>query len=694
MPATSRMKAKCLYSACRWPPGHAACGLALMGILLLLVYWPGFSGVWILDDFRNIHSNPNVHADDLTWESLRPAIYGFSQGGRQLQRPVSYLTLAANYALGGTDPLGYHIVNWLIHLLSAVAVYLLARITLSLPAMAGRCGGNVHGAALLGALLWAVHPIQVTAVTYIVQRMAALAALFSFSAMICYAKGRVHPRWPARIGWYALCTISCVLAFGSKQNAVMLPVSLFLYDRCFLASADRGTGFPRMPILAALVTLICAAAFYYGGVNLITSGYDTRPFTLPQRALTEPRVLWLYLWMLFIPRSDRFTLLHDVALSRDLMTPWTTLPAVVGLSVLTILSVLIRRKYPLAAFAWLFFIANHAVESSVLPLELMFEHRNYLPTAFIFIWIGTLFTTTHNTFRDSHLVRGMLILTGIVTIVSLGHTSYMRNRLFVDDIAFWSDNAEKSPELHRPWHNLGVAYFKAREWSSAIAATEYSMDKKILARTPQKYVSHLNLAKFYYLNGDAKRSIQHYRMVLQLKPNHPEALNGLAEVYLSKGDLERAGFYNTRALHVTPAPPEILLTRSRILLRQGDAAPAFGAAARFLGQAPDNPMALFVMGRAAQMRGHEASAKRFFHQALALKPDFNAAALALMDIAVSQGDPDAVCDLHQRMVDRDKGIKIGRLAAAYHDKYGSFDEERRRALSAVTAQCREMVRRH
>lgn len=652
-------------------------GLVLLTALLLTVYWPGFQGKWFLDDFDNIHRNANVHAESISAEDLAPAIYGKNAGRHKIDRPVAYLTLALNYYFGKTDPLGYHVVNFLIHLLTAMTLYGLALSTLNLPGLKRHNGTASHAAALLGTVLWAVHPVQVTAVTYIVQRMAALAALFSLLSMMGFVRGWTAKTASAKVIGFALCGISGLLAVGSKQNAVMLPASLWLYHLFFLFQPPSRPRRRWLAGMGAALALGGLLAVYHNVPQWLVDGYAYRPFTLTQRLLTEPRVLLGYLGLMVYPVSARFTLLHDVTVSTGFWHPPATALALASLIFITGLALRFRRKAPLAAFAWIFFLLNHLVEGSLLPLELAFEHRNYLPSVFLFIAGGCGFLTAVDYFASSRLVQPLVVACGIVVLASAAHTTRMRNSLFTDEIAFWSDNVVKSPALHRPLHNLGAAYFAAGQDALGAAVTQRALDGKGLARINQKYLSHLHLAEHALRIGEEKQALYHYAEALRLLPNHPESLDGLARVMLRRGDLSAALRANRQALRVAPGDAGFLLTRAMIRLRQGRPQDAFRDAMEAWRARKNPPLALFLLGETSRMQGKLNAAAFFFNRSLELRPEAVAPMLALMEIVDVRGDaPRETSPLCQRLRQHASQTTIGRLLAAYRQEYGFLGSSR------------------
>jgi hypothetical protein len=512
-----------------------ALGILLLWILLLVIYWPSGSGQWYLDDFGNIHQNPNVHARSLTWDALYPAVYGRSPVHRHLDRPVAYLTLAANYAVGGTDPFGYHVVNVLIHLLTTAVIYLLVRTTLAMPAMRPRYGASAHAVALLGALLWAIHPIQVTAVTYVIQRMASLAAMFSLASLLCFARGLQAPAFARKAAWVAAAVALGLLAFGSKQNAVMLPVSMALYVWVFRpGDPARPTNRRRWLFAAGAVILVGMVALYHVGPDALLRGYRDRPFTLFQRLITEPRVLWFYLWMLVYPINARFTLLHDFEVSTGVLNPWTTLPAMVLLLAAAGVAAGQRGRRPLLAFGVLFFLFNHAVEGSVLPLELVFEHRNYLPTVFLCVAAAAGILSVMDHFKNSRLVQTMTVSSTVLVIIAAGHTTYLRNDVFTDRVALWQQNVAAYPDLHRPRHNLARALFDTGAIRDGLVEMTAALHHRGGARRSQKLVTYYNLGLAYMALGDLDAAEKAFGQVVSLARGHKGSWIQLAHIALER----------------------------------------------------------------------------------------------------------------------------------------------------------------
>lgn len=368
--------------------------LVLLLAVTALIYAQGAGGPFLLDDYANILNNKALDIERPDWQAVQAAAWSGHAG--PLQRPVAMASFALDMAIaGGPDAVWFKGTNILLHLATGLLLFFLAR-ALARQYAAVTAPGAAAGAvspdraALLVAGLWLIHPLHVSTVLYVVQRMTILAALFAVAAMLCYVGGR---RWlVAGRTWRGLALAAGgTIAFGilsiySKENGALLVVMLLAVEAAFFRF-DFGPRAPAWvrPLAAAGLALPSLAILGYLGLSAAASaGHDPQAgFVWWERLLTQARVLFFYLSEIVYPDPFRMSLYHYGAFppSEGWWQPATALPAALTWLVAMGLAVygLVRRRWVLPAFGLLWFLAGHLLESTVLSLELVFEHRNYLP---------------------------------------------------------------------------------------------------------------------------------------------------------------------------------------------------------------------------------------------------------------------------------------------------------------------------
>jgi tetratricopeptide (TPR) repeat protein len=398
-------------------------GLPLLGLIIVacLAYWPGLNGPYVLDDGENILLNPSVALTEFTGDSILAALTGNDSG--PLKRPFAAFSFALNhYFNAGFYPaFAFKATNLGIHLINSYLIYLLCLKLLRTPRLAPRLDDNQRRrAAAFTAALWALHPIQLTNILYVVQRMNSLSALFVLAGLILFVHGRAllgstNARGIVFMAGGVLGGMT--LGLASKENAALLPLFALVIEYCFFQfqAPDR-----RSQILLsvfyltlAVLPVVSFAAWLMLHPDFILDSYTARHFSVFERVLTETRILWFYIGLILLPTGNRLGLFHDdIALSTGLFTPVTTLFAVVGILLAFGLGMARARQHPLVAFAILWFLAGHAIESGFLGLELAYEHRNYLPSyGVIFTVAYGLTVSARNKYLASPLMLAVILLT-------------------------------------------------------------------------------------------------------------------------------------------------------------------------------------------------------------------------------------------------------------------------------------------
>ncbi len=515
-----------------------------LAVVIFAIYSNTFNASWHFDDFVNLVDHPGMHLKRFNWSEIKGTL--FADRGR-LNRPVSALSLALNYHFSGTNVFSYHLVNIAIHCFSAIFLFLFVLHTLKLPALEKRYGNIGYSVALLASMFWAINPVQTQAVTYIIQRMASLAGLFYVMALYAYSRARTASSKSSRGLFLTLCVLSSLLAFGSKENTFALPVSIALYEiilvRKYYSVREWFKTHKRIwvTILAASIGLMAAYLYFRQGGHLFSfmDGYQKRVFTLGQRLLTEPRVILFYLSLLLYPIPSRLSLVHDFAVSQSLMEPVTTLISVLVIVALLLGATVYARRWPLVAFCVMFFFLNHVIESTILPLELVFEHRNYIPSMLLFLPIAIVLVRVASTGPKSSLAAPAA---AIIAAILFGgaYATYARNWVWNTPETLWVDAVSKAPGLWRPWQNLGLVYAEKKDYAKALPLFLASLSKRTDANKNDKHLTHYNLGVVYQNLGQIDKALFHYNEAERIYPAFAGSHNNRGAIFFQQGRLEEA----------------------------------------------------------------------------------------------------------------------------------------------------------
>jgi len=591
-------------------------------IIILAIYSNTFNASWHFDDEPNITDNHNLHLKELSWQKIKGTFFANPFQPGKLYRPAACLSFALNYYFGRDNVLRYHIVNISIHFLAAFFLFLFIYHTLNLPLLKARYGPNSYFIALLAATLWTINPIQTQAITYIVQRMASMAGMFFIVSMYLYLKGRMATQNPAKIILFLLCTISSLLAFGSKENAVMLPATLFLYDFLLIQGISRENTKKNLKILlvAAILTLsisIIYLAFVDTTLSSFFRLYEKRVFTLWERLLTQPRVIIFYISLIFYPVSTRLSLAHDIVISRSLFDPSTTILCIILIIGIVIGSLCISKREPLISFSILFFFLNHAIESTILPLELIFEHRNYIPSMLLFVPIAIGLINAISYFSYKRSMQKIITLSIILVIIGLGHATFMRNFTWRNEESLWIDCTDKYPDLHRPQHNLAKYYNDINNDKKAIVEYEKALGLKLINRKDEKAITYFNLGVIHLLRKEFKKAKGYFLQAMEIDTCCPGAHNNQA-IVLAATTRNYEEVYNElqKAITCQPASMSARSNLGILLVKSGRIDEGIVEIKKALKIAPNNVPTLLRLGYAYMKKGHLGTASIYFKKVL------------------------------------------------------------------------------
>ncbi|MDY6986975.1 MAG: tetratricopeptide repeat protein [Thermodesulfobacteriota bacterium] len=627
---------------------RTALALFLFVILGFAIYSNTLKAPFQLDDSLRIENNPHVRLSEMTLTGLaKAAVNDISSRNR----PIANVTFALNYYFHQYRLAGYHVVNIVVHILTAFLVYLFIKIALfTIQHKASSLESGIIGAffqplnssviAFFSALVWLVHPVQIQSVTYIVQRMNNMAAMFYLLSLLLYATGRLgqvqraaslqcngRPRRADEQGtanlqsnsrrhylWFVGSVLAWIFALGSKQTAITLPFFILLYEWYFFQDLSKDWVKHRLGYALAILAIFALISFLFLGSNPLEKlqsigDYSMNEFTFWERVLTQPRVVIYYLSLLLYPLPSRLNLDYDFPLSYSLVHPLTTLLSVATIVAVIGLACYLARKERLISFAILWFFGNLVLESSVVPLAIIFEHRTYLPSVFVpFIMV----TLTHRYVKPKWL--GVAALCAAVAVFSLW--TYQRNSVWATSVTLWKDCVSKSPNKARPHYNLGRALALEKHLDEAISQFRHTLRLK-----PGYVEAHNNLGVALMEKGDLNKAISHFYTALQLKNMHSPTHYNLGRALSRQGRLDDAISHFRTALKLEPHEVDTYNELGNALVRLGhfdEAADLYLEAIRI---EPTDVKAYGNLGVIMMGQGRLGEAVGYFSKALQIKPD-------------------------------------------------------------------------
>ena len=579
----------------------------------LLLYANVLRGEFLFDDFEYIVDNPLVQ--DLS------NLHALSD-----PRQVGYLSFALNYAVDGENPLGYHLVNVVIHALNALLVMLLVSGFLGAVSRTTDPGDRDRWLPLLTASLFLVHPAQTQAVSYLTQRFTSLATLFYLLAVLLYLRSRLVLEEGRRLdrGYvlYALAFAATLLGMRTKEITFTIPFALAAMEFVLF----RGSVYGRrrflflLPFGAALLLIPLAILGPQLGLIRPAEGIaevtrQDKIYDLVERSawhylLTQFKVIVIYLKVLFLPVGQK--VIYDIKVSRRFMAPDVLLPLLLLLSVAAAGWYSWRRasakdgeagaRGKLIAAGIFWFFLTISVESSIIPIkDLIFEHRMYLPSVGFFAVAAAGLLAASEKVLPAAGIRGRTLL-AFAVCVPLALLTFGRNDVWSSEVKLWDDVAKKAPRKLIGYNNRGTAYAKKRQYDLAIRDLDHTVDMlpDNLMVTPSWEDADLippNISKTYLARG---------------------------RVNLALGRREEADRDFTLSKRLISAPVEFEETRSLAdRYFKGKAyRHAIAEYSKLLAWDPENADALNDRGNAYSYSGRYADAIRDFDLLIRLRPDF------------------------------------------------------------------------
>jgi tetratricopeptide (TPR) repeat protein len=548
---------------------------------------------------------------EFSWENVDLLL----NSSRLQSRPVANFSFALDHVAWGLEPGGFHLTNLLIHLAVGGALLWLCLLYLRFSGDLPRSAGSSHvvaGLVLLPVAIFLLHPLNTQAVTFVVQRMTSLAALFTILAFASYLTARYEithrTRW-----WYAGAVVFGILGIGSKEIGFLLLPVILLYELCFFRSKWRekvesrfGGKWNRQWTIRAWVGFVAVIALagwlVMASSNLfgLSTDFAGRDFNGLERLMTQGRVQVFYLSQLIWPSPGRLNLDHDFTISRSLLNPSTTLPAIFICLLLLVAAIYLAVHQPRYGFPLVAYALFHSIEAGPLNLEIIFEHRMYLPSSMLALFVATLIVDARARTRTAAIP---IIL---VLCIVFAYWTNARNQVWADPLEFRADMAVKSPNKARTQHNFALALLEAGRSEEALPvirrAVELDADEEKLSRllgdilldlgrpdeavlayeaattkAPRNVKSILGLGSALEAAGQEEAAFRHYmdtgvqlgrggypweaipilKKAVEMRDGDAEAKNALGSAYMTAGLQEQAIEQFRKALALDPAMIEV-----------------------------------------------------------------------------------------------------------------------------------------
>jgi tetratricopeptide (TPR) repeat protein len=598
--------------------------LALLIFIGFIIYSNTLDAPFVLDDLGAIQNNPYIRMEEISGHNIIDAAVGYGKN-----RPVAMLSFAFNYYFGQYNVFGYHLVNIIVHITTGILLFFLVKLTLMLSNQQTNASYKLDPITLttlsfFTALLWLVNPVQTQSVTYIVQRMNSMGAMFYILALWLYAKGRIAQQLSGRkvaarsrcyLGWFVGCFLAGILALGSKESTALLPIFIFLYEWYFFQDLDKKWFKRQLKYLVAIGILVGVVAGLYLGFDPAEKfknlrDYELGEFSMGQRLLTQTRVVVYYLSLIFYPNPSRLNLDHDFALSNSLFNPFTTFLSIITIVGLIALGLYLAHKQRLISFCIFWYLGNLVIESSVIPLAIIFEHRLYLPSMFVFLLVVILF---YRAIKPAWLTAVM----ACALVVLCSYWTYERNITWQDEFTLWTDCVRKSPNKARPYTNLGKVLTDQKRYDEALFNF-----KKAIHIKPNFVEANFNLGRLYERLDETDKAMAQYRKSLRINPNYVDAHNNLGTLLLSQDKTDEAIEQFRAALQISPDFAKAHNNLGLALSKSGKPEAAIEQYNIALKLDPSLPEGQFNLGNALIEQGQTEQGLIHIKKALQLRPDY------------------------------------------------------------------------
>jgi len=548
-------------------------GLFSIVFLGLLIYSNSFGCSFQFDDKHNIIDNEAIKS-----LSNLKAMWDINHS-----RFLAFYSFAINYHFGQLNVWGYHFINMAIHLINAYTVFWITRLLFMSPGLKNHSlAQHATSIALVTALLFVSHPLATGAVTYIVQRMASMVALFYFLSIGLFMKARLTDS-SKKYALFAGSIVAAICAIHTKENAYTLPLTILLIEIFFFNKNKLSINFKDYKVILSAIGIIGFVVFTISTFSfsifkpLPPSTYNTFTITPANYFFTQISVIVKYIQLLILPINQNID--YDFHLSNSLFEIPTMINGIILLSLL-ILAIWLFNKNRIFSFGIFWFFLTLSIESSIIPIsDLIFEHRTYIPSFGFFIILACgifQFLWYKN--------KNMATLLFVFLIGSNAVLAHQRNKVWKDEFTLWSDAILKSPNKARPYLNRGYAYGNLQQWDKAI-----SDFTKVNEINPKYHAAaYYNLGIAYWAQGQKEKSLENYSLAIEVDPKYADAYYGRGVCYYFLNQPEKAMADYSKAISIIQKP-ELYFNRGILYANKQMWNEAIADYSKAIAISPNNP---------------------------------------------------------------------------------------------------------
>ena len=587
-------------------------GLAIIILLGIIIYSNSFTCSFNFDDIDNIVNNKSIRnlSDTNAWLSY------------STNRPVSMFTFALNYHFNKLDVWYYHLFNFIIHLINTCLVWWFTLLIFSSPALKNNSIiKHKKIIAFLTALLFVSHPLATQSVTYIVQRMTSMAAMFYLLSLSFYLKARLFDiKYRYNYFWFGGSFIFAILAVFTKENAFTLPFAIILLEIFFLRTKKLQINFKDYRIILLIATflsliIIIPFKFNLSIFNTIPPiiGRNTVAISPSNYLLTQFSVIAKYIQLLFVPFNQNLD--YDFPISNNFFNIRTLLCFLFLLS-LVVLAIFLFKHNRIISFGIFWFLLTLSIESSIIPInDVIYEHRTYLPSfGFFLILSYSIFIL----FYQKH--RYLAISIFVLIIISNSFLAHERNKVWKDDLTLWNDVVSKSPEKERPFYNRGLSYRKIGKIENAIA--DFT---KVIEINPKNEMAYSNRGLDYGKQGQFNKAIQDFSTAIEINPKLSSAYYNRGVSYSKYSQWEMAIEDYSKVIENDPNYPMAYFNRGVAYDNLGQIEKAIADFSKSIQIDPENSVAFYNLGIAYGKIGQIEKSIVYFTKAIEFNNNYEEA---------------------------------------------------------------------